>query len=206
MLRSLNSVIGSAILAKDGELGHVRDFLFDDRVWAVRYVVVETGSWLASRQVLLSPSVAGRPDWEQPSVAVDLTMEQVRSSPDVDTAKPVSRQEEIAMSQHYGWPAYWSMEPRVMFMPAPDPGGRPEGDPHLRSVKEVSGYEVHATDAEIGRVDSQIMDDATWFIRYLVVSTGNWFSGQSLLLSSRSVASISWSHRQVLLIQSREEM
>lgn len=41
MLRSLNSLRGSSILAKDGEMGHVRAVLFHDRSWLVRYLVVD---------------------------------------------------------------------------------------------------------------------------------------------------------------------
>lgn len=205
MLRSLNGVFGSTILSKDGELGNLQDCLFDDRTWTVRYMVVETGSWLSSRRVLLSPSITGRPDWDKRVLPVDLAIDQVRNSPDVDTAKPVSRQEEIAMSQHYGWPAYWSMEP--LFMPVPMPEDLPaSADPHLRSAREVSGYQVHTTDAEIGRIDDLILEDANWSIRYLAVNTGSWFSGQKLMLSTRWSGSISWSHRQVRLVRSIEEL
>jgi uncharacterized protein YrrD len=210
MLRSVNSILGSTILARDGELGHVHDFLFDDRTWTVRYLVVETGSWLASRRVLLSPSIAGWPDWEKRVLPINLTKDQVRASPDLDTAKPVSRQEEIAMSQHYGWPAYWTMEPPLMPIPMTpldvSSPPAPEGDPHLRSTREISNYEVQSSDAEVGRIDDLILDDSKWFIAYLAVGTGSWFSGQRVMLSTRSVASISWSHRQIHFDHLREEM
>ena len=208
MLRSLNTVLGSTIHAKDGELGHVHDGLFDDRAWAIRYLVVETGSWLSSRRVLLAPSVAGRPDWDKRVLPVELTMDQVRHSPDVDIAKPVSRQQEIAMSQHYGWLSYWAAEPPFFPQPVLEPAAPipEEGDPHLRSVKEVCAYDVKATDGDLGRVNDMIMEDANWVIRFMAVSTGSWFSGQKLLLPTRLVGSISWSHRHVLLAQSRDEL
>lgn len=207
MLRSLNKLLGSTILAKDGELGKIHDFLFDDRAWTVRYLDIETGSWLSSRRVLLSPSAAGRPDWEKLVVPVDLTMDQVRNSPDIDTAKPVSRQEEIAMVRHYGWAAYWTMEPPLL--PVQEwtvTPSAPEGDPHLRSVREVATYGATTGDEEIGRIDDFIMEDANWFIRYLVVNTGSWFSGQKLLLSTRWVGTVSWPHKQILFARSLDEM
>lgn len=208
MLRSLNNLLGSVILAKDGELGKVHDFLFDDRAWTVRYLVVETGSWLSSRQVLVSPASAGPPDWEKLVIPVDLTMDQVRQSPDIGSDKPVSRQEEMAMSQYYGWPAYWSVEPPLM------PVGVPvkvnavelEGDRHLRSAREVISYVANAADGEIGSVDDLILEDADWFIRYVVVKTGSWFSDQKLLLSAQSVGSISWANRQVDFVHARGQM
>lgn len=209
MLRNLNSLLGSVINAVDGNLGHIHDFLFDDRGWTVRYLVVETGNWLSSRQVLISPSSAGPPDWEKRVVPVSLTMEQVRNSPDVDTATPVSLQEEIAMSQYYGWPAYWSMDPPlvpVMIANAPNAVVAAGADPHLRSVKEVITYQVQAADGELGNIDDLIMEDSTWYIRYLVANTGSWLNGQKLLLATRWVGSILWSQQQVILTHSREDL
>jgi len=81
---------------------------------------------------------------------MNLETEQVRESPDADTAKPVSRQEEIAMSRHYGWPAYWSLEPLAVAASAIEEIPPPMDDPHLRSATEVRGYQVHATDADVG--------------------------------------------------------
>jgi sporulation protein YlmC with PRC-barrel domain len=108
VLRSVSSLLGSSILANDGEMGHVHDILFDDRSWLVRYIVVETGSWLSGRRVLLSPIIAQAPDVEGRVLRVALTRDQVRNSPGIDTDLPVSRQQEIAMTLHYGWPAYWT--------------------------------------------------------------------------------------------------
>ncbi len=208
MLRNLTGIFGSAVLATDGELGHVQDVLFDDRSCTVRYLVIETGSWLSSRRVLLSPSVARRLEWDKRVLRVQIPAGQVGRSPDIDAAKPVSRQEEIAMSRHYGWPAYWSMEPPLMPVWVPDkaPNGGSEGDPHLRSAREITTYHATASDGAIGRVDDLIMDDSSWDIRYLVVVAGTRFSGQRLLLSTRWIRSISWPHREVRFIHSRDEM
>ena len=102
-----SELIGRTASATDGEVGRIVDLFIDDEHWAVRYLVVDTGTWLASRRVLLSPAnlVA-----EAPAVGplpVALTREQVERSPDVDTQKPVSRQYEIAHSLHYGYDTYW---------------------------------------------------------------------------------------------------
>ena len=49
------SLKGTTIAAKDGEIGSVQDLYFDDLTWTVRYLVVDTGTWLPGRQVLISP-------------------------------------------------------------------------------------------------------------------------------------------------------
>ena len=206
MLRNLLGLV-SSVHAKDGEFGTACDFLFDDRTWKVRYLVVESGGWLGRNKVVLSPAVLGAPDWVERIVPVLLTKEQVQNSPDVDTEQPVSRQQEIAMSQYYGWPMDWSIEPVIL--PAPQAGPsihEAEGDPHLRDAKAVSHYEVWATDGEIGRVGDFIIDDATWEIRYLAVNTGSWFAGQKLLVSTQWVEAVSWSNQRVQLNHARERV
>ena len=42
----LNALVGSPIIATDRETGSIRNFLFDDQSWKIRYLVVDVGSWL----------------------------------------------------------------------------------------------------------------------------------------------------------------
>ena len=44
-LRSTDRVSGYGIQATDGEIGHVEDFLIDDKTWAIRYLIVDTKNW-----------------------------------------------------------------------------------------------------------------------------------------------------------------
>ncbi|HZH56550.1 MAG TPA: PRC-barrel domain-containing protein, partial [Burkholderiaceae bacterium] len=85
MLRKVTDLYGYTLQATDGELGKVKDVFFDDEKWTIRYLVVETGSWLNSRQVLISPySIAGIDEVDE-AISVRLTQEQVKNSPDIDT-------------------------------------------------------------------------------------------------------------------------
>ena len=43
MLHSIQQRYGEKLRATDGEIGHVRDFYFDDKTWTVRYLVADTG-------------------------------------------------------------------------------------------------------------------------------------------------------------------
>ena len=107
MLRSMKDLEDYAIRATDGDIGHVKDFYFDDDTWVVRYLVVETGSWLSGRKVLISPIAIGEPDWTARALPVSITKEQVKNSPDLDTDEPVSRQHERQYLEYYGYPYYW---------------------------------------------------------------------------------------------------
>jgi hypothetical protein len=107
MLRSMRDLANYAIRATDGTIGHVKDFYFEDGTWVVRYLVIDAGSWLSSRKVLISPMALGQPDWTQKVLPASITKRQVRNSPNIDTDKPVSRQHEKQYLEYYGYPFYW---------------------------------------------------------------------------------------------------
>jgi len=207
MLRSLNTLLGYTIHEKDGDMGHVHDFFFDDTAWTIRYLVVETGGWLHRKRVLISTAALGHPDWARRRVPVNLTREQVRNSPDIDTDRPVYRQQEIAMSAYYGWPHYWTLEP-ILVAPAivrqQEDAPQPSGNPHLRSLKEVTGYRVPGDDGDLGHIVDFIAEEQTWTIRYLVMETGAWLPGKKVLLPAESVTELSWPRKEVLSTARRD--
>src|SRR3954465_14046278 len=102
-MNNASRLIGKTIQAVDGEIGSVDDLYFDDQTWSVRYLVVDTGKWLSGRKVLVSPEAIVKPWHHEAKIAVTLTTEQIRSSPDIDTAVPVSRAAEAGLHRHYQW-------------------------------------------------------------------------------------------------------
>lgn len=107
MLHTLDDLKNLAIHASDGDIGQTKDFYFDDKHWVIRYLVVETGSWLFSKKILLSPISIKELDQEDKTLSVSISREQVKNSPDIDTEKPVSRQYEVDYMGYYGYPDYW---------------------------------------------------------------------------------------------------
>jgi hypothetical protein len=105
MVQSIKQLYGNKLGASDGEIGHVKDFYFDDLSWAVRYLVVDTGNWLPRRQVLLAPHSLNGLDQAAKVLRVNLTREQIESSPAIEQHKPVSRRYEEEYYKYYGWPA-----------------------------------------------------------------------------------------------------
>ena len=230
MLHSLNALEKCTIGATDGDIGQVKDLYFDDHAWAVRHLIVDTGSWLFGRKVLISPISIRNPDWPAHRLAAAITQNQVRNSPDIDTDKPVSRQHEMDYLGYYGYPAYWDSVGiwgvgSVPGMTAPEIGLAPTGvgvleaersiaaeraaarqrddDPHLRSCQSVSGYHIKAQDGEIGHVQGWIVDDESWAIRYLVVDTSNWWLGHQVLIAPQWVREVSWSDKIVVANMTR---
>jgi hypothetical protein len=232
MLRSLKDLENYAIRATDGAIGHVKDFYFEDNTWVVRYLVVETGAWLSSRKVLISPISIGKPDWAEKELPVSLTQQQIKDSPDIDTTLPVSRQHEIQYLSYYGYPQYWGgpgmwaggMNPGTMLLGDPGLSATPfaiphavenviieeealrhqQEDIHLRSYEEVAGYRLHAIDGELGHVQGMLMDEETWAVRYLIIDTSNWWMGHKVLISPRWIEAFNWAEATVSINLTRQ--
>ena len=233
MLRSMKDLEHYAISATDGHIGHVKDFYFNDDDWVIRYLVVDTGSWLSSRKVLISPISVHHPNWLERTLPVLITKEQVKNSPNIDTDKPVSRQNEEQFMGYYGYPYYWGgagMWGDGVYPYAMAPGYAGHGvdrvqrereieaclcaerarhrndNPHLRSCKAVTGYHLHAHDGEIGHVAGYLIDDETWAIRYIIVDTSNWWIGHKVLIAPEWISGVDWSIETVSVTLSRESV
>jgi hypothetical protein len=100
MRRNVKNLVGFSMGATDGEFGKVDEFYFDDETWTIRYLIVKTGGWLFGRKVLISPTALKEPDWESKIFPVNLTKEQIKNSPDIDTERTISRQQEIELYSH----------------------------------------------------------------------------------------------------------
>jgi hypothetical protein len=74
---------------------------------------------------------------------------------------------------------------------------------HLRSMKDVMGYSIRATDGDIGHVDDFIVDEA-WTIRYMIVDTRNWWLGKKVLIAPQWIATVDWKNSNVYVNLSRE--
>lgn len=185
MLRSMEELEGYVLEATDGEIGRCKDFLFDDRLWAVRYMLADTGKWLPGQKVLISPISLGEPDWESRRFPVKLTRDQVETSPGIERDEPVSRQYEAELFAHLG---------------------EPRGDPHLRSLDEVSGYRIDAVDDEVGHVEDLIVDDDDWVIRYMVVDTRNWLPGRKVIVSPQWIEGFDWEKKLAHVELTREQI
>lgn len=211
MLQNIRSLYGCKLAALDGDIGQVKDFYFDDHAWLVRYLVADTGSWLSSRHVLLTPHTFGNLDLKGKALSINLTQKRIENSPSIELHKPVSRQYEIEYYRYYGWLPYWSAAAMDGF------GGYPvdiatsrdqieaqhlhphRRDKHLRSTLAVTGYAIHATDGEIGSVSGFIVDDKSWAIRDLLVDTGHWFSSREVSIAPAMIGRISYEDSQVFV-------
>jgi len=215
MIRSIKRLYGDKLGASDGDIGHVKDFYFDDQNWAIRYLVADTGSWLPGRQVLLSPHVLGRLVNAGKVLIVNLTRKQIENCPSIESHKPVSRQYEEEYYRYYGWPFYWRGDalwgmggvpilelPQKSLAAERTPVIGPQTEPadgHLRSTQAVNGYHIQASDGTIGHVCDFMMEDESWAIRQLVIKTGHRLSGKEVQIAADKVDRISWDESKVFV-------
>jgi len=215
MLNRVHHLHRSTVTATDGGIGHVADVFFDDIKWTIRYLVVDTGKWLAGREVLISPHVVKPLVPTVKNIDVRLTRRQVVDSLGVDTHMPVSRQHETDVVACYGHPEPWGARGSLAlggdhhFSAGPptdeelaiDKAARAAhiaSSGKLQSAAHVKGYVIHATDGTLGHVSDFLFDDETWAIRHLVVETRNgWPRGKNVLIGVHWIRKIDWGNQCV---------
>jgi uncharacterized protein YrrD len=106
-LRSTREVSGYHIQATDGEIGHVEDFIIDDRTWAIRYLIVDTVNWWSGKKVLVSPRWIDRVSWNESKVFINLPSEIIKQSPEYMQETLLMRDYETRLHQHYNRQGYW---------------------------------------------------------------------------------------------------
>jgi hypothetical protein len=211
MIQNISQLYGTSLVASDGDIGHIKDFYFDDKNWVIRYIVADTGSWLTGRQVLVSPHACGRLELRDKMLHVKLRKKQIQDSPSIETHRPVSRQYEIDYYRYYGWPAYWDGGAMwgIGAYPTDVPPAKVEmeaslrfhhrDDKHLQSVRAITGYHIQTIDGTIGHVSGFLMDDVSWAVCELLVETGHWYSGKKILVAPHAIERISYEDSTVFV-------
>jgi hypothetical protein len=223
MLRSLTEPKGYILSATDGEIGRYYDFLFDDARWTVRYMVADTGRWLPGRKILVSPPLLEQPDWDRRRFPVRLSRQQIEEGPSLDTDAPVSRRYERAYHDFFATPYYWMGNglwgnfpyPQAVMPPAPEPqprlaeeappAERPDGT-HLRSVREVTGYEVMPEGSHAGKVSDFIVDDTSWALHFVVVDRSILPFSKKVLIATPWIEDVSWVDQEIHVDVSEEQI
>lgn len=218
MLVSVRHLDGFTVASSDGALGSVREVYFDDHLWVIRHLAVDTDGILFSKRVLISPHAITGADFGLRRLDAALTLEQVRNAPGLDTGQPLSREREDALHAHYGYPhwragaALWGTVELPFGGRAPDVDETPaEQDrqraaANLRSSADVLGYHVEACDGRIGHIEDFLFDARSWAIRLTVVNTRDWLPGRHVLVAPQWIESIRWDERRARLKVTRQQV
>ncbi len=100
-LRLTNDVKGYRIVASDGESGQVAEFLVDDKSWALKYIVADTGHTFPGRKVLIPFQLVKRIEWATTSIYLNCGRKVVIDSPLFDMEYPVVSEYESRVMAYY---------------------------------------------------------------------------------------------------------
>lgn len=216
MKLTIDTLRGYTLHAQDGEIGKIKDLLFDDHQWGGRWLVADTRSWLPGRKVLLSPISFENPNPEEKSIPVRMTQQEIQDSPPLEEDAPVSLQYEKTFYDQYFWPYYWTggglwanqtypihLDPdRNKFQIDSDAEPDPEHRDHvLRSADELMNYRITVgrvleQDA-IASVSDLVIDTETWAVPYLILRKGNLLSAKKIMVPRERVIRTQWKERSI---------
>lgn len=101
-LRSAAEVDGYHVAARDGDIGHIDDFLIDDADWTLRFLVADTRNWLPGRKVLVAPAWTRGIDWSDQKLLVDADRDTIKQAPEYEPGMQIDAALERRIFQHYG--------------------------------------------------------------------------------------------------------
>ena len=101
-LHDSTELTGYHIHARDGDIGHVEDFILEEPDWKIRFLEVATRKWLPGKHVLIAPMWILGVDWGFRHVTVDLSREAIRTAPPYDRSRAISFADQAALDAHYG--------------------------------------------------------------------------------------------------------
>jgi len=206
MFKSIKELLGFTILARNGRIGVIRDFLFNCKLWNICYAVVDLSEIMAGRKVLIPPQKFERPDEHRFDLPVTISIEDVKTSPTLAVDDKSYKAHEMALCEHFGWDPCWMVDMRSGGSVTGKPPGDCKSDPELRSSREIIGYKVQAKDGVIGTVDDFIVDDNDWVIRYAVIDINKWLPGKKVLVETSWIERADWENFVVYIPHSREDI
>jgi uncharacterized protein YrrD len=194
---------GFEVTCTNESVGKIKDVSFDELSNSVRYLVIDTSSWLPGKKVLVKPDAVSRVDMSDEQVQLKLSKSKFEESPSLESDLPVSRQHEEALHTYHGMAPYWSANLHLGGSWFPYPAypisssnlsilgrnypvewqelqerRRERFDNHLRSCDEVCGYKIASRDdEEFGEVSDMIIDVNIWQVVDLVLSSRKWLPG-----------------------------
>jgi flavin reductase (DIM6/NTAB) family NADH-FMN oxidoreductase RutF len=206
-----------SIKAADGDIGHITDFYFDENLFHLRYLVVDTEKFLKNKQVLVSPISFKKIDKEKKTISIFLTKKELEDLPSYKSVDIVSRQYEKAYYDHFTWPYYWRMHSTGWTIAPYSINAKDypkkvrnyngvinkskllEDDKKssLRSSKEVSTYKIEGIDEKFGQIQGYILNPENLAIEFFIINTMSYLPSTNVLLRPEWIEEISWNSKTV---------
>jgi uncharacterized protein YrrD len=83
---------GYQVQSTEGAIGHVNDFIMDDKSWAIHHLIAETGHWFSHKDIVISPQDVDRISYEESKVFVKVTKEGISRAPECHVPPPLAQE------------------------------------------------------------------------------------------------------------------
>ena len=204
MSKYAKNLIGSRVNTENGQVGKVKDILFSDENWNIKHLLIGKHKWLPFGKVLVEPNVIKCLD-AQSKVVAEMRREDLKTRPPASEDLPVAEQKALEKQiERMG------LNKTPAGQNTPNQGqqdvSKTKKDPHLRSMKEIIGYKIQATDGLIGTVNDVSFDLENWHIEGMVVTNGHESIRDNELIVTDLVGEFVWSQKSVTLNASKENV
>ena len=217
MKQSLKTLKDYTVETNDHLTGKIKDFLFDDKQWVIRYIDVDFGTLFSPYKILVPKVFMDTPDNDNKKIPIKLGKKNFDKCPKIEDHLPVSRKYEEELHNHYKINPYWGVAhlastggyfpPRPVVAPTKDDKIVDEEDlgTILRSFTEIERYSIETNDGNIGHIEDLIVDIEDWQNIYAVIDTSNWLPwSKKVLIPINNMTKISY-NKQVVKINLRTD-
>ncbi|MGD8412600.1 MAG: PRC-barrel domain-containing protein [Candidatus Latescibacterota bacterium] len=211
MMMRAKEILGTTVRSADGEIGKVKDILFDSEEWVVRYVVVDTWDWLPERKLIIPPAVLKSPATRLRSFDVPMDKREISRGATLRDGDVLTRRVEASVFEQFKLAPYWAVRvpgggAMIADQVASHDDEGADAQTPLKSFRETAGFEILAGDGPIGRMVDFFVDDQSWSVAEVAVDTTDWLRDGSAVLKSRWFTGVDTRRRKMTLNKTSEEV
>ena len=213
---NLQDKIGYDIQTKDNLTGRLRDFIFDEDDWKLRYLDVDLGGIFFEKRILIPIELIKKEDWRNEKFSLNLKAKHLEHLPSLDDRMTISREYEAKLANHFEIDEYWSKRFRVSKVKPETSFSQPkryktlkedEMESKLRSFKEIQNYHVYAQNGQTGRLKDLIVETKDWKILSQIIHiTYNLGNEKDVMLAMKWVDEISYVEKGIALALDKREV
>lgn len=204
-----HEIAGMPVHASDGEIGTIKDVVFDPRRWIVRHLEVSTG-WLFGRDVLIPVGKVKSIDSPAGAVTFDLTRDEIENSPAAEPEIRADPAYESRLMGYYGLSTHWAAPPEAgvppQAMPLESRASEVSQATELMFAGEIDGYELDAQGETAGTVRDVLIDLDTWKVTSLMADLGGLFTRDTANVGIAPITGVDRANRIVHVSVPKEEV
>jgi uncharacterized protein YrrD len=106
-LRSTKELIGYSAKSRNQYIGRIKDYLVDDKSWALRYTIIDTDSFLSGKKIIIASHWAIDIDWFSKTIFFDIDEQVIKNGPSYENSMVLDRDFESRIFDYYNKPYYW---------------------------------------------------------------------------------------------------